>query len=671
MRRLREMTPGQADKQTHVVLRGIITFADTKADLGMFLQDETGGIYVKLDEGIDVRAGQEIEVNGVTGAGDFVPLVKAQSWRVLGDRTLPPPRPVSYAQLATGQEDSQWVEVRGVVRSILPAEKEHTRVDLLVNGQRLSALFTDFAVTNSDALIGATVRIQGVCRTRFNKMRQLRGPWLSATSAADLTVENSASASLTEIPLSGLLQFNSPGYYGHRVKVRGIVTEQKGDSVFLQDKGARATIRTQQTARFAPGDYVEAIGFPVLGPHAPVLEDAILRALGRRTPPVPVDVTLDQLPSEDYEAALVHLRARLINHIQRFDQHVLVLDASNLLVSAVLDEADVDKRFGELQDGSELDLTGVCVAQPLENWNASLPPPPESFQLLLRSSSDVTVLRNPPFWTLGRLLWIVSAMGIVLLAGLAWVVVLDRRVRRQTAIIQEKIQREAVSEERTRIAREFHDTLEQELAAITIQLDAVAAQFHQAPEQARRLLNLARTMSRRSLAEARRSVWDLRSHLLERSNLVDALSEVAKPLAAGHRVEIIVHATGDRRKLPGQVENHLLRVAQEAIANALKHSSATKIVVQIDYQPQALRLSVRDNGTGFDLGQPDPMTGGHFGLQDMRERAQKIGACLCIKSNASQGTEILVELTDNTTSSGARGDFRVSERNAARDRKTG
>ena len=110
--------------------------------------------------------------------------------------------------------------------------------------------------------------------------------------------------------------------------------------------------------------------------------------------------------------------------------------------------------------------------------------PPESVQILLRSYADIAVIRQPPWWTLARLLWTLGIMSFVILAGLAWVVVLDRRVRQQTQIIQQKVRREGVLEERDRIAREFHDTLEQELAAITIQLGTVEAQFSESPQVA-------------------------------------------------------------------------------------------------------------------------------------------------------------------------------------------
>ena len=101
--------------------------------------------------------------------------------------------------------------------------------------------------------------------------------------------------------------------------------------------------------------------------------------------------------------------------------------------------------------------------------------------MLLRSYADISVIHQPSWWTLSRLIWMLCFMSLIMLAGLGWVVMLDRRVRQQTCIIQQKVRREGVLEERDRIAREFHDTLEQELAAINIQLGAVEAQFRQSP----------------------------------------------------------------------------------------------------------------------------------------------------------------------------------------------
>jgi signal transduction histidine kinase len=615
----------------------------------LFLQDQTAGIYIGLDTAGDLPIGEEVEVDGTTAAGDFVPMVMAAQIRKLGPKPLPEPHRVSYQQLATGQEDSQWVEVRGVVRSVLASTKDRARVDLLVNGQRLSALVGRLDVTNAQKLICAAVRMQGVCRTRFNRKRQLRAPFLSVSSSADIFVEEPPPGNPVEVPMASLLQFNSEGYYGRRVEVRGVVTEQKGNSLFIQDNGAGLYVKSQQTTLVAPGDVVKVVGFPVLGQYAPVLEDAVFQSIGHNGPPAPVEVKIEQLLSEDYDRVLVRLHGRLINRMDRADEQVLVLEAADLILSARLDKSKVDDRISRLRNGSELELTGVCLAQPVENWNPSLATPPEAFQLLLRSANDIVVLHAPSWWTLSRLCWVLGVLCVVLLAGFAWVLVLDRRVRRQTDIIQQKIQREAVLEERTRIAREFHDTLEQELAAITIQLDTVSAQFDNAPGVARRLLNLARTMSRRSLFEARRSVWDLRSHLLENSNLVTALSEVTKLMAASADLQIDVQTSGQYRKLAAPVENNLLRIAQEALANALKHAHASQIVVKLNYEPDRVCLRVCDDGVGFDTTCHATIYGGHFGLLDMSERAEKIGGAFSMVSAAGRGTEIMVAVADKGT----------------------
>jgi signal transduction histidine kinase len=647
LRQLREVSPEQAAKRLPVRLRGVVTFCDARVDLGLFVHDSTGSIYVKLGEGTNnINAGDEVEIEGRSGAGDFVPVVNAERVTILGRDALPAPDSVTYEQLATGNEDAQWVELRGTVRAVDPAAQGHTLIELLTDGQRLSVLVTHFDVADPEKLIGAAVRVQGVCRTRFNNRRQMRAPFLSVTSSDDITVTTPAPVEVVAVPLTQLFQFNPAGYYGRRVRVQGTVTAQKGNSLFIQDQGEGLSIKTHQTNVFLPGDIVSVTGFPRVGQYSPVLEDAVVRLFGRGAAPPALNVRIDQLLSEDYDGELVRLSGRLMNRVQRGDEQVMVIEAENLILSARVDSAKADSSFNGLRNGSELELTGVCLTQPTENWNPSLQTRPESFQLLLRSSNDVVLIHNPPWWTLSRLLWTLGIMSVVLLAGFAWVFVLDRRVRQQTAIIQQKIQREAVLEERTRIAREFHDTLEQELAAITIQLETVAHQFYEAPQIARQMLDLARNMTRRSLFEARRSVWDLRSHLLENSTLVNAVGEVAKLMSASSRVPISVGTSGSPRKLPPQVENNLLRITQEALANALKHARASQIIVNLNYDPGKVWLRIKDDGIGFDTNNNAIFYAGHFGLLDMSERAEKLGGAFSVVSNPREGTEIIIEYTE-------------------------
>jgi signal transduction histidine kinase len=661
---VRDLDPETAVKNIPVRMSGVVTYYDAIL-FNLFFQDGTAGIFVLVapDISTNIAAGQEIEVEGVSDKGDYAPIVKASAIRVLGEGQLPVPHRVSIDQLFTGLEDGQWIEVSGVVRSATILEGRHY-LNLAMNGQRVMTYVKDLNESDAIKLINTTIRLRGVCYSRYNMKRQLRVPWLAVSSLADIVVEHPSHGQPEEVSISSLAQFNSGGYYGNLVKVSGVVTLQKSDgTLFIQNQGYGLYVQVAQPAELAPGDHVIVSGYSALGQYVPILEDATVQLMDHDEPPLPIPADLATLLNapENFEGVLVHLKASLMNLVESAGRQTLVLQSSNSIFTANIDNAQADEHFKSLKLGSEIALTGVFAAQSPEKWVpgvaqsreisvSSVPySPPESVQILLRSYGDVTVIKQPPWWTLSRLLWTIGIMTLILLAGLVWVVVLGRRVRHQTRIIEEKIRRAGVLEERDRIAREFHDTLEQELAAITIQLDAVEAQLNGSPETVRRLLGLARNMSRRSLSEARRSVWDLRSHLLENSDLAAALTEMAAPLSTASGVEIVVQSTGVPRKLPAITEHNLLRVTQEALANALKHSGAKKIIVALSYESSKVQLRLHDDGNGFDFLTVGQASSGHFGLLDMRERAEKIGARFSLTTLPGYGTEILLLITDVTT----------------------
>ena len=199
-----------------------------------------------------------------------------------------------------------------------------------------------------------------------------------------------------------------------------------------------------------------------------------------------------------------------------------------------------------------------------------------------------------------------------------------------------------VLEERGRLAREIHDTLAQGFVGISSQLDAVALTLNGRVDLARKHLELARKMARHSLTEARRSVMDLRASALEGHDLPAALSEAAHQWTAGSPVEIRVNVEGENRPLPEETEQHLLRIAQEAVTNAVKHSSASQVNIHLEMAQRKLSLRVADNGRGFEQDEAFSEVGGHFGLLGMRERAERLGGELRLHSEPGQGTEVAV-----------------------------
>jgi signal transduction histidine kinase len=202
----------------------------------------------------------------------------------------------------------------------------------------------------------------------------------------------------------------------------------------------------------------------------------------------------------------------------------------------------------------------------------------------------------------------------------------------------------AVLDERNRMAREIHDTLAQGFVGIALQLQAVEKALPDAPDTANHHLSIARSMVSHSLNEARRSVWDLRSQALDESDLPTALSETAKRMTHGTQVRTEVRVVGTSRRLSGMIENNALRIAQEALTNALKHANPSQVIIELRFEPHNLTLSVEDDGRGFETAGPTAAADGHFGLHGMRERVEHVGGQLALNSSPGQGTRIVASI---------------------------
>jgi PAS domain S-box-containing protein len=197
----------------------------------------------------------------------------------------------------------------------------------------------------------------------------------------------------------------------------------------------------------------------------------------------------------------------------------------------------------------------------------------------------------------------------------------------------------SILEERNRMAREIHDTLAQAFTGILIQVGA-ATQVLDDSEATQAHLDTIEELARTGLTEARRSVTALRPQLLEDGDLSTALDRLVNQMRPATDTALIYTVRGIAYPLPAEVENHLLRIGQEALTNAIKYANASKIWIELGYEDAGCSLRVKDDGQGFGVGGVPPIGG--FGLLGMSERAERIGAQLSIRSQPGQGTEIIV-----------------------------
>jgi signal transduction histidine kinase len=214
--------------------------------------------------------------------------------------------------------------------------------------------------------------------------------------------------------------------------------------------------------------------------------------------------------------------------------------------------------------------------------------------------------------------------------------------------LNEEARNTATLAERNRLAGEIHDSVQQGLSGAILQLDTTLT-LPSVSGNLRARLGVARNMVSYARQEVQHAVWDMNSPLLEDNDLGDALRKLATFVTSGDQ-EPGVFVTGTPVDLPPSATHHLLRIAQEATTNALRHARAHEVVIRLEYQTEAASLTISDDGAGF---QPETVLNqaGHFGLRGIRTRARKLGASLNITSSPGEGTSIriLVPLTNNTS----------------------
>jgi PAS domain S-box-containing protein len=199
----------------------------------------------------------------------------------------------------------------------------------------------------------------------------------------------------------------------------------------------------------------------------------------------------------------------------------------------------------------------------------------------------------------------------------------------------------AVLEERTRLAREIHDTLIQGFTGISLKLLAVSNRLS-GPTDAVQGVRDVLTLAQRTLEDARRAIWDIRPAALGQEDLQSAVAGAARAIISGTPITLDWLVEGTPYPVDPVAEAIILRVAQEAVANVVKHAAASRVYLSLSYQPRSVELSVKDDGRGFPFDPHFQADTGHWGLLGMQERAAQARGRLGIRSSVGQGTEVVL-----------------------------
>jgi two-component sensor histidine kinase/streptogramin lyase len=295
-------------------------------------------------------------------------------------------------------------------------------------------------------------------------------------------------------------------------------------------------------------------------------------------------------------------------------------------------------RFKYRLDGFDhawVDAGGLRTA-----YYTNLPPGHYIFQVLASNNDGVwsvgpasLAFRLEPYFY--QTIWFY--LLLILFAALLWYGWYRWRVQ------QVESRFNAVLAERNRIAREIHDTLAQGFVAVSVQLQIVSRVLENSTDAARKHLTQAQELVRSGLEDARKAIWELRSQSPENQDLAAQLVKMADRVTTGTEIKTEVCVNGTYRSLPERVEDELVRIAQEAVTNAVRHADPNRVEIQLRFTGKGVELSVEDNGRGFS-GEPPSTPDGHFGMTGMKERAQQIGGTLTVSSKKDQGTRVSVEV---------------------------
>jgi signal transduction histidine kinase len=639
---VRELRPEEARRGYPVWIQGVVTCIqpDQRA---FVIQDSTIGLRAveSMDRQFDLPSvGDFLEVEGVT---DEPGIAKLDQIRHLGRGALPEPAHPAWDQLMNGSLDSQWVEIGGLVESLIERPNGWSRVMLRTRAGVLKADVRKAGVRPGpiEQYENAVVRLRGCMFADWLPNLRLKVGQIRMYDV-NVSVDQPAPEDLFSVPSTtpaALMRFDPAFDISRLVKVAVQVVYVRGSDYFTMDGADGLRFLAQQPLGMEEGDLVEVVGYPELSGAAPVLRGAVARKTGHAPLPAPRSLSSDDLTMASLDSTRVRVEGWLTGMKQTRTNLVLEMQAGSWRFLARLNTTGPGP---SLSIGSLLRLTGVYCAQ---GGYQALGADVAQVDLLLSAPSDITVLARPPWWTFQRLLVILGVLACALAVMVLWITQLRRQVEERTAELEIQIEnrhqlehQRTVEQERTRIAQDLHDQLGSDIAAISML--AARAKFASAPDEKRNeYLDQVRGMARKMVAALDEIVWAMNPVHDSLASLESYLGRYADRFLGLANIAWRLEGPPGTADCPvdSQQRYQLFLAYKEALTNVVRHSAATEVRVSLQVENRELRLAVADNGRGLPS---DERTEEMNGVANMRARIQKLHGNFEIISQPGAGTTV-------------------------------
>lgn len=408
------LNQGGPPKPAHI--QGIVTYADTAWSM-WFIKDETGGVSLtRGSNSVPLRPGMEVIIDGEAVGAAFAPSLLETNLTILGERPLPSADLLSFDQLTGGKEDSQWIELDCVVKSVA-SDKSHLifsfssprALQAIVPGQGSNV------PADALALVDARVRVRGVCGTRFNARGNLVDYALFVPNLAQIRILEPATSAPFDLPLTKIanpLRYANAHRFGHRIRISGILTARvSATEFFMQDDSGGAFCQTVETNAFVPGDRIEAAVFPEPAEASPSMMAGVARKLSDGPLPASRKIDAAEPVQTDWDSVLITAEGELLDVLRHKGDAFLLLQAGERRFNVRLAGQDAEKAIKRINPGSKLSVTGVGTVV-LDDQKE-----PRHLTLFVRDPENVKVMIQGPWWTPQHGL---ALLGLATLLLVAW-----------------------------------------------------------------------------------------------------------------------------------------------------------------------------------------------------------------------------------------------------------
>ena len=667
---LRALSEEEARKGWHFDLTAQVIQKTTGiTGCSFVVQDESGGCSVFAEDNpqsFTYSPGDVIRWRGTTDiTSDRDLYAKCDRTDLVGRRPLPPVIQAKAGRIPLGDYNYRCISLTGIVTGIYLDDIDPS-YDYVVMRSSGHTIYAALQIAQSNRLdrtklVNAEVEVTGVCLPEESGRRIFLGPRLGIADKHAIRVLRAPPSDPFSVPYIGNIHHVRAGEVSaigrRRIDGRVLATWGGNRLMLHADSGNAVRVEIADGALPPCGSHIAVVGLPATDLFHLNLSQSIWK-------PLPCDAqptgeTPEHVSAKDLlfnERGERKFKPRQQGHLFRLEGNVRSLPplndpAARMLISCDGDIIPVDaSSCPSALDGLELDcrvtVTGVCVFD-VPDWSPRVVfPRIQGLALVLRRREDVSIISRPPWWTPKKLAIVIGCLFILLAGGALWVRILGGVIQRRTRqLTKERLaheKAEARIDERTRLAVELHDALSQTLTGVAFQIDAAEIARRKDPTKVQNCLEVARKTLTSCRKELHNCLWDLQNHSLDSKDTAEAIRETIRPHVEG--CEVSLDFPVPRARLSDSSFHAVLRIVRELVANAIRHGHARHIRICGEMVGPETRISVVDDGCGFDPAARPGLREGHFGLHGIAERVDSLGGTVSIDSSPGKGAKVEILL---------------------------